>query len=114
MATTLSPGVEPLMGAQVDRLVRAGFDHTYRVLPDGRVWCDTCRHEARAHDLNVASFHRFEGESDPDDMTLVTALSWPDDEKCKGVLVLGFGPMSSPDHKRVLADLALDHPHLHG
>lgn len=108
---TLKPGMEPSLAAHVEGRVKAGFDHSLSILSDHRVFCHDCERYGWPSALRIDTFRRFEGASDPDDMQLVASVCWPNDNHdcsdCKGVLVLGFGPMASPEHKRALASMQL-------
>ena len=48
----------------------------------------------RAEDLTIREFHRFEGVSDPDDMSIVYAIESRDGTR--GTLVDAFGVYSNP------------------
>jgi hypothetical protein len=104
---------EPSLSRLVEKLKEQGFKCQLQVLPGGRVSCSECRREAHASALHIESYRRFEGQSDPDDMLFVAAVRWPkaDAADCRGVLVLGFGPTASAEHKQVLAALQFDGSH---
>lgn len=114
MAMVLDSGVacEPSLSEHLARLSAQGYVHELQVLADGHVLCVTQGRTCDASDLHVRSFQRFEGQSDPDDMLLVAAVQMPDHsfDDCRGVLVLGFGPTASAEHKKVLAALTFDGP----
>ena len=55
---------------------------------------------SRAEDLTIREFHRFEGISDPDDMSIVYAIESRDGTR--GTLVDAFGVYSNPAVTRVL------------
>lgn len=46
-------------------------------------------------DLKVVEFHRFEGQTNPSDMSIVYALE--SQSGCKGMVVSSFGPYAEPD-----------------
>jgi hypothetical protein len=54
----------------------------------------------RPEDLTIREFHRFEGISDPDDMSIVYAIESRDGTR--GTLVDAFGVYSNPAVTRVL------------
>jgi hypothetical protein len=82
----------------------AGFASSFCVLPGARLECLSCRQTSPAAMVTMASLRRMEGESDPDDMVAIVAVTCP---VCgeRGTLVLGFGPSADPDDADVLRDL---------
>jgi hypothetical protein len=56
-----------------------------------------------ASQVKVEEFHRFEGESDPNDMTIIYALSSPEGKK--GVLIDAFGTYSDPKKDEFIKQL---------
>ncbi len=48
----------------------------------------------RAEELTIVEHDRFEGESDPDDMSVVYAIE--SDDGARGVVVNAFGPYAEP------------------
>jgi hypothetical protein len=107
-ATPSAPGAEPSLARLVEGLQREGFTHSFRVEPDGTVNCPSCGKTGPTSALHVHSFRRFEGASDPDDEVIVVAVQWRDQPGCKGVLVLGFGPIAAPEHKIALGGLKFE------
>ena len=73
-----------------------------------------CHHHAPLHPENfqIDEFHRFEGPSDPADMSIVYAVS---SEKLglKGLLVNAFGPYASAVVQRMVQPLAAHQAHGH-
>ena len=69
-----------------------------RVLDTGRV--------LRTEDLVIREVHRFEGESDPDDMAVVYALESTDGTR--GVLVDAFGIYADPEIGALLSTIPDD------
>lgn len=55
-------------------------------------------------ELNIDEFHRFEGESNPSDESIVYAISSVQ-HGIKGVLVNGFGPSASAMTQELVAKL---------
>jgi hypothetical protein len=107
---TVKPGVEPSLAHLVDSLRQGGFPCPLEVRPDTTVRCPTCNREGPAGELKIVSYRRFEGVSDPEDMSFVAAVHWPNPNApaCQGVLVLGFGPLASPEDKAVLSALQFE------
>jgi hypothetical protein len=82
----------------------AGFDSSFSVLPGSRLECLSCRQLSPAGMITMTSLRRMEGESDPDDMVAIVAVTCP---ACgeRGTLVLGFGPAATAEDADVLRDL---------
>jgi hypothetical protein len=75
----------------IEALRAEGFTHEFFIVDDG-VRCPDCGSATLAPEaVTIEEVHRFEGASDPDDMSIVFAVS---DGPCgmKGVLVSAFGP----------------------
>lgn len=87
-----------------------GHTHNLMAMIGGRIRCTTCGFEGPASAGHIEAFQRFEGSSDPEEMSIVAALvrTRPDGADCRGVLVLAFGPTASPEDKDVFAALQFD------
>jgi hypothetical protein len=81
-----------LTGA-LDDLARRGFAGHFRVSGDGLRAVEGGR-AFTADELTIREYHRFEGISDPDDMSIVYALESRDGTR--GTLVDAFGVYSNP------------------
>ena len=86
------------------RLEADGYTGQFATRADASVVCFTCRDEAPAAGLDVATICRLEGASDPADMLAVAAVTCPG---CgaKGTLVLNYGADATPEDDDVLAAL---------
>jgi len=81
-----------LVGTLAD-LAHRGFTEAFAVAGDGLRAAGTVR-TFRAEDLTIREFHRFEGVSDPDDMSIVYAIEgW---DGTRGTLVDAFGVYADP------------------
>jgi hypothetical protein len=92
--TTLAGTVEQLRG----RGYTASFQpstHGLRVAGREKIY--------RAEELSIQESYRFEGASDPDDLSVVYAIEAADGTR--GVLVDAFGPYADPAVARVLRDV---------
>lgn len=74
-------------------------------LKDHCVVCGGTRTELHPEDFHIDEFHRFEGNSDPADQSIVYAISAPK-HGIKGVLVNGYGPSASSLTQEMVAKLA--------
>ena len=82
----------------------AGFDAQFAATDDGQVHCYACGADAEPSAVELHSLRRLEGASDPADMLAVAAVSCPSCGK-KGVLVLNYGPDTTPGESDVLLGL---------
>ncbi len=60
-----------------------------------------------AAEVQVVEFHRFEGESDPSDMTIIYALQTPGGTQ--GLLIDAFGTHSDPNVDVFVKQLSVPH-----
>lgn len=84
-------------------------DYGIQLIPrdDGTLECAGCGSRTPADEFRVAGFHRLEGASDPDDMSLIV---WGRCPSCEhgGVATIGYGPNATEADEAVLAGLRLD------
>lgn len=106
--TPVAPGAETSLARLVERLQSRGYTCQYEIAADGTVSCPGCGKSGPTTDLKVDAFRRFEGPSDPDEEAIVCAVRWKDEPNCRGVLVLGFGPTSSSEHRIALSNLSFE------
>ena len=74
-------------------------------LADNCVICDGKRTELHPEDFHIDEFHRFEGNSDPEDQSIVYAISSKHHD-VKGILVNAYGMDASPMTQNMVAKLA--------
>ncbi|MEY2400617.1 MAG: hypothetical protein QOJ08_728 [Ilumatobacteraceae bacterium] len=86
---------------------QGGFTSSFCVTDDAELECLECQTESAPDRVVMSSLRRLEGESDPADMVAVVALTCP---ACgsRGTVVLGFGPMATPEDSDVLQALRDD------
>jgi hypothetical protein len=97
--TTLAGTVEQLRG----RGYTASFEPSpqgLRVVGRDRIY--------RADELSIRESYRFEGVSDPDDLSVVYAIEATDG--ARGVLVDAFGPYADPAVAQILRDIRIRRP----
>jgi hypothetical protein len=87
-----SSGDGTLAGA-LDALARRGFTERFGAAGDGLRSAEGGK-TFRAEDLTIREFYRFEGVSDPDDMSIVYAIESRDGTR--GTLVDAYGVYSNP------------------
>src|SRR5262249_34982358 len=88
--------------ATLDDLARRGFTEHFEAAADGLRGTEGGR-TFKAAELVIRELHRFEGVSDPDDMSIVYAIESRDGTR--GTLVDAFGVYSDPAVSRVLEDV---------
>jgi len=88
----------------IEELTRRGFTehfgvvgHALRALESGKAF--------RAEELLIREYHRFEGVSDPDDMSIVYAIE--SQTGTRGILVDAFGVYSNPVVSAFLKDVPI-------
>ncbi len=75
-----------------NELAKKGFDAEFK-FDDGRLQHTETRKHYRTEDLKILEFHRFEGDSDPADNSIVYAVECKDGTK--GIIVAAYGPYGS-------------------
>jgi hypothetical protein len=96
---------EPLTLAGVmDELTRRGFTEHFMPAAGG-LRAVNRRKTFVADQVMIAEYHRFEGVSDPDDMSILYALEAPGG--IRGTLVDAFGVYSDPRVGAFMKDVAL-------
>jgi hypothetical protein len=100
---SLSQATYQTLAGAIEGLARQGFTEnlqvagsTLRALESGKTF--------RADQLAIHEYHRFEGVSDPDDMSIVYAIEAPNG--VRGTLVDAFGVYSNPVLSEFLKDVA--------
>lgn len=111
-----NPDMDPIPGApsdnttavaELNELREQGYGADFVVQEGGAIRCTSCRTLEQPGEIEVDVFRRLEGASDPDDMSVILALTC---RECgtKGVVMVGYGPNASPDEGDLL--LAIDTP----
>jgi hypothetical protein len=100
----VSQGGDRTLAGVLDDLARRGFTEHFRVVgdtirsaPSGRTF--------RPEDLTIRDYVRFEGISDPDDMSIVYVIEGRDGTR--GTLVDAFGVYASPAVGAALAQVPI-------
>ncbi len=96
---------EPItLAATIDALARRGFTASFEPCPEGLRLSAGTRTYGPA-EVTIRESYRFEGVSDPDDLSVVYAIEAADGTR--GVLVDAFGAYADPAVARVLRDVAV-------
>jgi len=88
----------------VNDLQRRGYTDDLQLAGNCLV-CDAKGASLDPAGFEIDEFHRFEGNSDPEDQSIVYAISSADD-KVKGILVNAFGPDASSLTQEMVSKLA--------
>ena len=91
------------VSAAVNDLQKRGYTDEL-TLKEHCIVCDGKRTELHPEDFQIDEFHRFEGNSDPADESIVYAISSAK-HGIKGVLVNGFGASASSLTQEMVAKL---------
>ena len=92
------------MNDAIQDLKQRGFTSNFEFLNNAFRAVDTGR-TFQANDLTIVEHHRFEGASDPDDMSIVYAIEAYDGTR--GILADAFGVYANPDLGAFLKDVKM-------
>ncbi len=90
----------------LEDLKKQGYTNNFKVLKDS-IECSTTNEKLDPDDCVVDKVYRFEGESNPSDMSVVYAISGPGGKK--GALVSAYGAYSEPLEDKMIKLLEMDH-----
>jgi|KBSSwiStaDraftv2_1062776.scaffolds.fasta_scaffold1241981_1 hypothetical protein len=76
------------------KMISTGFTDDFKALDEGLKSLRTNKVYA-PEEVKIVNFYRFEGASDPDDMSILYAIETNDG--LKGTLVDAYGPYASPE-----------------
>jgi hypothetical protein len=97
--------IEPTtVTAKLEELARRGYGANLAVV-GGALRALNRGRGYKSDELAIREYHRFEGVSDPDDMSIVYAIESRDGTR--GVLVDAFGVYANPDVGTVLKDVRI-------
>jgi hypothetical protein len=89
---------ETMMEAFSD-LKSKGYHHTFTII-DRKLYCIENRRFIDPKTINIVEFHRFEGNSDPDDMSIIYVLEIKGGEK--GIIVDAYGAYANTELHELL------------
>lgn len=99
----MSQSIEPTtLAGTVEQLRRQGYTASFEPCAHG-LRAAGREKVYRADELSILESHRFEGVSDPDDLSVVYAIEAADGTR--GVLVDAFGAYADPEIARALRDI---------
>ena len=89
------------MNNQYDNILEAladlnkrGYNQNFSLTPHG-LYCPLTSQTFKSDELKIIEFHRFEGESDMEDMAILYVIE--STTNCKGVLIDAFGTYGDSD-----------------
>jgi hypothetical protein len=88
----------------VQRLAEKGYTDQYRV-EKGRLISTKTKKKYKAKDVMAANFFRFEGISDPDDMSILYAIETDDGNR--GTLVDAYGLYADDDTSEFMKEVQI-------
>ena len=77
----------------LDAINKTGYVSQFRVTPDGLMSVESGK-TYKPGEIEIKHFYRFEGESNPDDSSIVYAIETKDGER--GTLIDSYGMYSDP------------------
>lgn len=87
----------------LNALIKLGYDHDFNISEE----CIVCHHinvKLSPDDFQIDKVYRFEGESNPDDQSILYVISSPN-LNIKGTLVNGYGISSDQATSKVIEKL---------
>lgn len=83
------------LSACLEKMIADGFTDDFKALPDAKLKSLRTDKEFRPEEVRIVNFYRFEGASNPDDMSILYVLETNDG--IKGTLVDAYGPYADAD-----------------
>jgi hypothetical protein len=110
--TTAGPAADHVREAAAIRALRRdGFTNDFTA-SGGELHLDGTERRFRPEDCRILNHFRFEGTSDPGDMSIVYALETRDGTR--GILVDAFGTYADPEVGAVVRRMGIERPVLRG
>lgn len=94
----------------INALIKLGYIHDFNVNEDCLI-CHSTDNTLSPKDFQIDKVYRFEGVSDPDDQSILYAISSINSDM-KGVLVNGYGISSSAETSKVIERLRTNEKHI--
>lgn len=88
--------------ACIAKMIETGFTDDFKAIDEGLKSLRTDKVYA-PNEVKVVNFYRFEGISDPDDMSILYAIETNDG--LKGTLVDAYGPYASPEVNQFILEV---------
>lgn len=84
---------------------KRGYTHTFKV-QDRIAYCLETKKEYHPNEMEIVEYHRFEGTSDPEDMSVVYLVECTDG--LKGVLIDAYGAYSDENMSIFLENVQVE------
>ena len=107
MENTKLPESFGTLSESLNGLLKLGYTHDFNVLEECLV-CKQTDDILQPEDFQIDKVYRFEGASNPDDQSILYAISSSKFEM-KGTLVNGYGISSDEQVSRLIEKLATNH-----
>jgi hypothetical protein len=88
--------------ACVNKVVKDGYIDSFKVTPRGLYSCSTDK-TFKPDQVKVVNFYRFEGESDPADMSILYVIEAASGEK--GTLIDAYGPYADENVSKFMREV---------
>ena len=92
----------------LNALMKAGYEHDFNIQDECLV-CSQTNTILSPEDFQIDKVYRFEGASNPDDQSIIYAIS-SGKFNLKGVLVNGYGISADEDTSKLVEKLQTNHP----
>lgn len=87
----------------INGLIKVGYNHDFNIKEDCLV-CNQIDSTLSPHDFQIDKVYRFEGESNPDDQSILYAIS-SSKFNVKGTLINGYGISSDSATEKIIEKL---------
>lgn len=88
-----------------NNLFEKGFDKTFK-MNEGKLMCLETKKSFSQENIEVIAFHRFEGTSNPDDMSILYVVECADGTK--GLVTVPFGPYGDSELTEFMRSVEID------
>ena len=87
-----------------NKMMENGYKEDF-IIDEGRLKCVSSDKIYVAPDINIVNFYRFEGQSDPDDNSIMYVLEAADGKK--GTLIDAYGAYADPDISAFITEVEI-------
>ena len=92
------------LSAAIDDLRSRGYKYSFKIELDGAMCIETMEF-VKPEDMMVTEYHRFEGQSSEDDMSVVYAVE--SRKGLKGIIIDAYGTYANPNLTAFLAKVKM-------
>lgn len=98
------------LSESINGLIAVGYIHDFNIKEDCII-CHQTNDSLSPEDFQIDKVYRFEGESNPDDQSILYAIS-ASKFSLKGTLVNGYGISSDPVTSKIIEKLETNHSNI--